>query len=150
MGFDRARSPNPSRFTPATFLLLLGLLAGAPALAVALVLLWLPRNQSLFGASHQLQWLLSAGLAACWWGFTWSARRRSLFALGTFANMLAAIRGGDYSVRARGAGFDDAFGALAAEINELSESLRLSRVAGVEAGALLDKVVEAIDIAVFA
>ncbi|MGH3185187.1 MAG: sensor histidine kinase, partial [Streptosporangiaceae bacterium] len=114
--------------------------------------IWLPRNQSLFSSSggHSLQWLVSALLAICWLGLTLAARRRTLFALGTFANMLAAVREGDYSVRARGGQYNDAFGALAAEINDLSESLRLTRVTGLEAGALLDKVVEAIDIAVFA
>ncbi len=119
---------------------------------VALVLLWLPRNRPLLGAggTHVPQFLLSAALVLCWLWFTFAARRRTLFALGTFANMLAAVREGDYSVRARGAIYHDAFGALAAEINELSTSLRERRVTGVEAGALLDKVVAAIDIAVFA
>lgn len=137
---------------PQTALLLLTLAAGVPALVVALILIWLPRDQSLFSASgsHQLQWLLSIILAGCWLGFTIAARDRTLFALGTFANMLAAVREGDYSVRARGGQYNDAFGALAAEINDLSESLRTDRVTGLEAGALLDKVVEAIDIAVFA
>ncbi len=136
--------------SPATAALVLGLAAGLPALAVALVLIWLPRNRLLFGQGTGLALLLSAALVLAWLWFTFAARRRTLFALGTFANMLAAVREGDYSVRARGASYDDAFGALAAEINELSVSLRQRRVTGVEAGALLDKVVAAIDIAVFA
>ncbi|MGH9519507.1 MAG: hypothetical protein ACRD2D_07645, partial [Terriglobales bacterium] len=137
---------------PQTVLLLLGLGAGAPALAVALILLWLPRNHSLFsrGSSNELQWIITAVLVLCWWFLVWIARQRTLFSLGTFANMLAAVREGDYSVRASGAQYEDAFGAIAAEINELSESLRLRRVSALEAHALLDKVVETIDIAVFA
>lgn len=137
---------------PQTVLLLLGLAAGAPALAVALILLWLPRNHSLFsrGSSHELQWIITAAMVLCWWILVWVARQRTLFSLGTFANMLAAVREGDYSVRASGAQYEDAFGAIAAEINELSESLRLRRVSALEAHALLDKVVETIDIAVFA
>lgn len=151
-----ASEPVPARgpwgMRPQTLLLLLGLAAGFPALVLALVLLWLPRNQPLFGSPgvHELQWALTALLVGCWWGFTYTTRRRTLFSLYTFANMLAAVRGGDYSVRARGGQYDDAFGALAYEINDLSESLRLRRVSAVEASALLDKVVETIDIAVFA
>lgn len=143
---------EPARLRPQTALLLLGWAAGAPALLLALVLLWLPRNQSLFSStgSHELQWILTTVLTLCWWILPLLARHRALFALGTFANMLAAVRGGDYSVRARGGGHDDAFGALADEINAISESLRQGRVGGLEAHALLDKVVEAIDIAVFA
>lgn len=133
---------------PQTALLLLSLSAGAPALAVALLLLWLP-GRSLI-ASHELRWTLTVVCAAAWWGFSMAARRRTLFSLGTFANMLAAVREGDYSVRARGAHHEDAFGAMAAEINALSESLRQLRVGGLEATALLHKVVEAIDVAVFA
>ncbi|MGH9417941.1 MAG: sensor histidine kinase [Terriglobales bacterium] len=136
----------PARTRPQTALLLLGLAAGTPALAVALVLLWLPRDQVPAFAAV----LLTGVCVAAWAAFTFAARRRTLFALGTFANMMAAVRGGDYSVRARGAQHEDAFGAIAAEINELSEALRLRRVSGLEAGALLDKVIEAIDIAVFA
>src|SRR6185437_5417734 len=150
MASEREGSPSAAKIAPGDSLLLLGLLGGAPAVALSLVLIWLPRNQGWFGESHQLQWFLTAVLAGSWVGFTVAARNRTLFALGTYANMLAAIRGGDYSVRARGASYGDAFGALAAEINELSETLRMTRVTGVEAGALLDKVVEAIDIAVFA
>ncbi|MGH9487330.1 MAG: sensor histidine kinase [Terriglobales bacterium] len=130
----------------------LGLIAGLPALAVALVLVWLPRDQGVFSASggHSLQVLLTAVIVLCWWGFTYAARARIEMAVGTFANMLAAVREGDYSVRARGAGYEDSFGALASEINVLSTSLRERRVTSLEASALLDKVVENIDIAVLA
>src|SRR6185312_12374464 len=86
---------------PQTALLLLSLSAGAPALAVALLLLWLPGHSLI--ASHELRWTLTVVCAAAWWGFSMAARRRTLFSLGTFANMLAAVREGDYSVRARGA-----------------------------------------------
>ncbi|MGH9475987.1 MAG: sensor histidine kinase [Terriglobales bacterium] len=130
----------------------MGLIAGIPAVAVALVLLWLPRDQALFSPSggHGRQVFLTVVVVLVWWGVTFAARERIELVLGTFANMLAAVREGDYSVRARGARYDDAFGALASEINALSSTLREHRVASLEASALLDKVVEAIDIAVFA
>lgn len=144
--------PNPTALTPGTILLLLGLLAGLPALLLALALLWWPAAGGFLTGPGRNQWrlLLTLLAVACWWIVMVVARARVEKALGTFANMLAAIREGDYTVRARGAGYEDAFGALAAEINDLSTSLRGWRVTSVEAGALLDKVVEAIDIAVFA
>ncbi|MGN6593893.1 MAG: sensor histidine kinase [Terriglobales bacterium] len=158
MAYDRGTggrvpaSPNPTALNPGTNLLLLGLLAGLPAVTLALILLWWPAAGNLFAGPNHNPWriLISITMVACWWGVVMMARDRTETALGTFANMLAAIREGDYTVRARGAGYEDAFGALAAEINDLSASLRAWRVTGVEAGALLDKVVEAIDIAVFA
>ncbi|HEY8056312.1 MAG TPA: ATP-binding protein [Terriglobales bacterium] len=147
-----AASPNPTALNPGTIQLLLGLLAGLPAVALALMLMWWPASQGLFSGVNRNEWriLLTVIVVAAWWILVIMARERIETALGTFANMLAAIREGDYTVRARGAGYEDSFGALAAEINDLSTSLRAWRVTGVEAGALLDKVVEAIDIAVFA
>jgi two-component system nitrogen regulation sensor histidine kinase NtrY len=148
-GPREAGGASAATMSPSAAVLWLGLAAGLPAVAVALVLLWLPHSRADLGGAS-LRMLLTGVLVACWLWFTFAARRRTFFALGTFANMLAAVREGDYSVRARGAIFEDAFGAVAAEINELSTALRDRRVTGVEAGALLDKVVAAIDIAVFA
>lgn len=67
----------------------------------------------------------------------------------TLANMLAALREGDYTLRARGSG-DDAMGLAYLEANMLAESLRTQRLGAVEAEALLRTVMEEIDVAVFA
>ncbi|MGH9467798.1 MAG: sensor histidine kinase, partial [Terriglobales bacterium] len=137
---------------PAAHFFWLALCASVPALAMALVLLWLPPGQSLFGPQGGYGWqiFLTAVIVLAWLVLTRAARERIERATGTLANMLAAVREGDYSVRARGAGRHDAFSALAAEINGMSTSLRERRVASLEASALLDKVVAAIDIAVLA
>ncbi|MGH9484679.1 MAG: sensor histidine kinase, partial [Terriglobales bacterium] len=141
-----------SATNPSSLMLWLGLVAGLPGVAVALVLIWLPRDQAVFSGAgtHGLQILLTLVIVLSWLGLTVGLRERVEVVLGTLANMLAAVREGDYSVRARGAGYSDAFGALASEINNLSSFLRDRRVASLEASALLDKVVEAIDIAVMA
>ncbi len=55
----------------------------------------------------------------------------------TLSNVLAALREGDYSFRARGAGAADAFGELAREINSLADLLQRQRVHSLEATALL-------------
>lgn len=122
----------------------MGLAAGAPALAVAEVFVW--RS----GIGREWQCYCTVALVLAWWGLSWAARSRTLFSLGTFANMVGAIREGDYSVRVRGGSAEDGFGELAGEINQLSESLRQTRVGGLEATALLDRVVATIASAVFA
>src|SRR2546426_1178635 len=64
--------------------------------------------------------------------------------------MLAALREGDFSLRARGSDPDDALGLLLLELNSLGEDLRAQRLSALEATALLRRVMEEIDVAVFA
>src|SRR5262249_16719473 len=62
---------------------------------------------------------------------------------------LAALREGDFSIRARGARTDDALGEVLLEVNALAETLRQQRLGALEATALLSKVMAEIDVAVF-
>ena len=64
-------------------------------------------------------------------------------------NLLAALREGDYSIRARGAREDDALGEALLEINALGETLRVQRLGAFEATALLRTIMAEIDVAVF-
>jgi nitrogen fixation/metabolism regulation signal transduction histidine kinase len=70
--------------------------------------------------------------------------------LQTIANLLAALREGDYSIRARGASAADGLGLALLEVNMLSDTLRSQRLRALEATALLRRVIEEIDVAVFA
>ena len=70
--------------------------------------------------------------------------------LQTIANLLAALREGDYSIRARGASPADGLGLALLEVNMLSDTLRAQRLGALEATALLRRVIEEIDVAVFA
>jgi nitrogen fixation/metabolism regulation signal transduction histidine kinase len=70
--------------------------------------------------------------------------------LRTLSNLLAALREGDFSIRARGASHEDALGEVLREVNALGETLRQQRLGALEATALLRKVMEEIDVAVFA
>jgi nitrogen fixation/metabolism regulation signal transduction histidine kinase len=63
--------------------------------------------------------------------------------------LLAALREGDYSIRARGAGGSNALGEVLLEINSLGETLRLQRLGAFEATALLRTIMSEIDVAVF-
>ena len=72
-----------------------------------------------------------------------------VYPLQTLSNLLAALREEDYSLRARGARPDDALGEVMVEVNALGEMLRGRRLGALEATALLRKVMEEIDVAVF-
>jgi nitrogen fixation/metabolism regulation signal transduction histidine kinase len=64
--------------------------------------------------------------------------------------MQAAVREGDFSMRARSTGLNDSLSDLMYEMNELSATLRDQRLDAFEAGALMRKVLSEIDVAVFA
>jgi PAS domain S-box-containing protein len=139
MGSNRRRSrSHESRvFTGA-----LG--AGLPAVVVALWLLW--------AGDHPLRVRLTFTLVAvgAWLIGALLLRERVVRPLQTISNLLAALREGDYSIRARGASAADALGLALLEVNALSETLRGQRLRELEATALLRRVIEEIDVAVFA
>jgi nitrogen fixation/metabolism regulation signal transduction histidine kinase len=70
--------------------------------------------------------------------------------LQTLANVVAALREEDYSFRARNAVATDALGELSLEVNALADMLADQRTRAIEATALLRKVVEEIDVPIFA
>ncbi len=133
----RRRLSHEGRLTWLTFA------AGAPAMIIALALLW-------FGDfSAKVDWTLTLVIAACALGFLASAREHIVRPLQTMSNLLAALREGDYSIRARGARADDALGEVLLEINQLGETLRVQRLGAFEATALLRTIMAEIDVAVF-
>ncbi len=123
---------------------LLALVTGLPGVVLALLLLWLgdfpPRTQ----------WTLGILLVAAWLAIAALLRERVIRPLQTISNMLAALRERDFSMRARGSNPDDALGLLLFELNGLGEDLRAQRLGALEATALLRRVMEEIDVAVFA
>lgn len=120
------------------------LLAGLPALIVAGSLLWAGDYTS------KVQWTLSLVMAFFWLGFALAVREQVVRPLQTMANLLTALREGDFSVRARGANRDEPLGDVLAEINLLSRVLQEQRLGALEATALLRTVMEEIDVAIFA
>jgi two-component system nitrogen regulation sensor histidine kinase NtrY len=77
-------------------------------------------------------------------------RRRVVRPLQALANMLEALREGDYSLRARNANPGDVLGEVMVEVNTLSRTLYDQRLEALEAGVLLQKIIADVDIAVFA
>ena len=124
--------------------LLQALLIGLPGGLVALLFLWLG------DFTPKVQWTLTTFIVTLWLGLAFGLRRRVVLPLQTLSNMVAALREGDFSIRARGARRDDALGDLMLEINALTETLRDQRLDALEATTLLRQVMEEIDVAVFA
>jgi len=125
-------------------ILLLALMSGLPGVSVALSMLW--------GNAYtaKVQWTLSVFILGVWCGFAFVLRERVVRHLQTLSNLLAALREGDYSIRARGARRDDALGEVMLEVNALGETLREQRLGAMEATALLRAVMAEIDVAIFA
>jgi two-component system, NtrC family, nitrogen regulation sensor histidine kinase NtrY len=123
--------------------LLMALAAGLPAVVVSLALLWAGPY------TPKVTWTLTSLIVLCWWGFSFALRARVVYPLQTLSNLLAGLREGDASIRARAAGLDDALGEVMLEANILAETLRAQRLGALEATALLRKVMEEIEVAVF-
>jgi nitrogen fixation/metabolism regulation signal transduction histidine kinase len=123
---------------------LLALAAGVPALALAVLLL----AKSDF--SPRTQWTLGAIVGIAWLGFAAAAREAVARPLQTLSNLLGALREEDFSFRARVGRRDDPLGQALVEVNALAQTLREQRLGALEATALMRKVMEEIDVAVFA
>jgi nitrogen fixation/metabolism regulation signal transduction histidine kinase len=130
-------------------MLFLALAAGLPAVATALYFLWSG------AASPRVTWPLTAIILAVWWFGANSIRERVATPLRTLASLLEAIREGDYSIRGRsslampGPG-GDALGDVLMQVNAMGATLHAQRLGALEATTLLRKVMEEIDVAVFA
>jgi nitrogen fixation/metabolism regulation signal transduction histidine kinase len=117
--------------------------AAAPAIIIALVLLW-------FGDyAPKVQWTLTILVVGCMAAFLLSTREHAVRPLQTLSNLLAALREGDYSIRARGAREGSALGEVLLEVNSLGETLRQQRLGAFEATALLRTIMSEIDVAIF-
>ena len=130
-------------------LVFLQALAGAfPAVLVAAYFLWLAPDDRL--PTPKVQWTLTLVIVSCWFGFAAAVQTRVVRPLQTMANLLSALREGDFSVRARGARRDEPLGDVMSEINTLSRTLQEQRLSALEATALLRTVMEEIEVAIFA
>jgi two-component system nitrogen regulation sensor histidine kinase NtrY len=122
----------------------LALAGGLPAIIGVLLLLF-TRDYP-----PRVLWTVGVVVIGAWLAAAAAVRARVVRPLQTLANLLAALREGDYSIRARAADLDDPLGLAFAEVNALREPLRAQRLGALEAAALLRRVMEEIDVAVFA
>ena len=117
MGSERKRAPtHESRI----FTAVLG--AGFPAVAIACWLLWT--------GDHPLRVRLTFSLFAvgAWLTGALVVRERVARPLQTISNLLAALREGDYSIRARGASPDDARGIALLWVDAMGEAIPHQRI----------------------
>lgn len=134
----RAAPPHERR------VLQLALLAGLPGSTLGVAFLWAS------AATASLKLGLTLLVVVCWLGFALAARRRVARSLLTLANMLGAVREGDYSVRGRAARDGDALGLAFAEANALTERLEERRLGAFETTSLLRRVMAEVDVGIFA
>ena len=122
----------------------MALAAGLPGILISLILLWFGDH------SPKVRWTLTLFVLLVWTGVALSLRQHVVFPLQTLSNLLAGLREGDSSIRARGANSDDPLGEVMLEANLLAQTLREQRLDALEATALLRKVMLEIEVAVFA
>lgn len=115
--------------------------AALPSLAGFAVLLWLDRTAGPAWIALALAcgWLLAIALML---------RHRFSYSLRTLTNLLESLREGSYTLRGTQAHGRGVLGEATGKINALADALQAERVASQEAGALLGKVVDEIDMAV--
>lgn len=125
-------------------LLWLVLGSGAPAIATAMTLLLVD------DFTTRTRWTLGVFVVGCWFFGALLVREKVVRPLQTISNLLAALREGDFSIRAHSDTPDDPLGGVHAEINSLGTILREQRLVAMEATALLRTVMAEIDVAIFA
>jgi two-component system, NtrC family, nitrogen regulation sensor histidine kinase NtrY len=114
----------------------------APGLILVCALMW---------RSPWQDWVKGLALCALAVATFFLARRfvqQILYPINTASNLLEALREGDYTLRATER--PGAFGTLVNRVNALSETLKSERLRAEEAGALLNKVLDEVDVAVLA
>jgi len=139
----RTESPRaPTSFEARV--LLRGLCGAAPGVVVSAALLFASDLRA------KDAWALLVVVVASAVGFAFAQRASVARTFSTLENLIGAVREGDYSFRARHPGGGGAVAAAMRELNMLGATLRARRIDAIEASALLDKVMQAIDVAVFA
>ena len=113
MGFKLNRKTSHE-----TRVLLLALFGGLPGVAATFVFLFAG------GYTARLQWTFAPLIIALWLGFCFAARERVVGPLRTMANLLEALRQGDYSIRGRVENPRDPLGEVMLQINAMAATLR--------------------------
>jgi PAS domain S-box-containing protein len=117
---------------------------GFPGVAIAVYYL---SSQQL---SEEVRWTLLVIVLLVWLGAASAARQLAVRSLNLVANLLGALREGDYSIRGLSARSGSSMAMVMREVNDLGSTLQRQRTEAVESAALLTHVMEEIGVAVFA
>lgn len=131
-------------FNYETRVLLIGLSSGLLGVGGTLFLMW--RG----GFSLKMQLTVGAVVVVWWLLISCAQREQMIRPLQTLSNLVAALLEGDYSIRVRGQSRDEPLGLAITEVNRLGEILREQRLGAIEATALLHKIMDEIDVGIFA
>src|SRR6185295_12170625 len=99
-------------------ILLLALATGLPGTLLALLFVWFDLH------SMKLRWTVTLAAVFLWGWLAANLRDRVVRPLQTLANLLSALREGDFSLRARQPQEVDALGQVIHEVNAIGEVLR--------------------------
>jgi nitrogen fixation/metabolism regulation signal transduction histidine kinase len=136
--------PKKVRLLYARKVSLFSLLVALPGVVVSSIFIW----QESWTIQSKLG--LFALMFIAWGLLAMTLQEHATRPLQTLANVVAALREEDYSFRARNAVAEDALGELSLEVNALADMLADQRIRAIEATALLRKVMEEIDVPIFA
>jgi nitrogen fixation/metabolism regulation signal transduction histidine kinase len=125
-------------------MLLWAFATGLPGTLVSLYLVWSGKQ------SLKVEWTVTFFVVFAWLWLATNFRDRVVRPLQSLANLLSALREGDFSLRARQPQELDALAEVVQEVNAIGEILKEQRLGAVEAAALLHRVVEEVDVAVLA
>src|SRR5580765_72524 len=117
----------------------------APAVIVAVIYLW-----KHFGDTPEVQWTVLLIVIGSWLAALSAVRQITTRSLHLIANLLGALREGDYSIRGLSAAPGSSMAMVMREVNDIGSLLRRQRTEAVESTALLTHVMEEIAVAVFA
>ena len=128
------------------------LVGGFPAVVALLYIVWSAWDfaSDPWWASRESRLTLTVIVLAGYFGSAAAANQMVVRSLQVVANLLGALREGDYSIRGTGAKSGSSVGLVMNEVNDLGHTLQRQRTEAVESAALLTHVMEEIDVAVFA
>ena len=141
---DRSYTTDRTHKTYEARIVLTALLSVALVAVAAVVLAWTGDFPA------KVRWTVVFIIAIATVGATYVLHEQLVFPLRTVSNIITALREEDYSLRARHASREGAFGEIMVEVNALADLMESRKLEAVEAAALLRSVLARIDAAIFA